>query len=514
MASLLDFARTFTPVGDALRPRQGTPATPRGWAITFTIVLALAGLGMTGATHAQSALRETLFAEAARALSAANEARASLLAPTSYSEASERYRRAEDLLKDGGNLESIQRNLDAAAKSFTRSANAARIAKNSFEGGLQARAAAEEAKAKVHAADDWQAGELALAEAAKRLEAGREKSALDYADRAEESFRAAELVAIKASFLSETDELLKQADKLRANRYAPKTFTNAKSLLALAEQRLEEDRYDTDRPRNLARQAKHEAYHAIYLARLGKDLRSGDTTNEDVVLQWEASLSRLADVLDTPIYFDNGETAAVNTLISKVNDINALVERLAQDLGEREQQVIALRTQVAQLNDKLGGEAAAVQSLNALLERQQEHRERFSQVENSYLVTEAEVLRQGNGVILRMVGLNFDSGTADIKPAHTELLRKLQGSADVFPRSRLTIEGHTDSYGSDAANLELSEKRAQAIKDYLIQETGMDALRISARGYGEARPVANNETAEGRARNRRIDIIITPFDDQ
>ena len=169
---------------------------------------------------------------------------------------------------------------------------------------------------------------------------------------------------------------------------------------------------------------------------------------------------------------------------------------------------------MAELNDKLGGEAAAVQSLNALLERQQKHRERFSQVENSYLTTEAEVLRQGNGVILRMVGLNFDSGKSDIKPEHAELLRKLQGSADVFPRSRLTIEGHTDSYGSDATNLELSEKRAQAIKTYLSEQTGMDALRLSARGYGEARPVANNETAEGRARNRRIDIIITPFDDQ
>jgi len=484
-------------------------------AATLALLACITGSLLGGpAANAQSALRETLFTEASRALAAANAARANLLAPTSYGEASERYRRAEDLLGDGGNLESIQRNLDAATKSFTRSANAARVAKNSFERTLQARAAAEEAKASEYAAEDWQAGELALAEAARRLEAGREKSALDYAGRADTSFRSAELDAIKASFLSETESLLKQADKLRANRYAPKTFSNAKQVLELAEQRLEEDRYDTDRPRNLARQAKHEAYHAIYLARLGKDLRSGDTNTEEVLLGWEASLARLADVLDTPIYFDNGETAAINTMISKVNDINALVDRLAQDLGEREQQVVALRTQVAQLNDKLGGEAAAVQSLNALLERQQKHRERFSQVENSYLTTEAEVLRQGNGVILRMVGLNFDSGTADIKPEHTELLRKLQGSADVFPRSRITIEGHTDSYGSDAANLELSEKRAQSIKSYLTEQTGMDALRISARGYGEARPVANNETSEGRARNRRIDIIITPFDDQ
>ncbi len=80
----------------------------------------------------------------------------------------------------------------------------------------------------------------------------------------------------------------------------------------------------------------------------------------------------------------------------------------------------------------------------------------------------------------------------------------------VFPESRVRVEGHTDSHGTDAANLKLSSERAQAVRQYLVANMGMDISRIEAVGYGESRPVATNETAEGRARNRRIDVVITP----
>lgn len=457
--------------------------------------------------------RSKLFADATAALNAANAARSSLLAPKSYSEASARYKKAEAQLKSGASIESIQRNLRRASKGFTTASKAATLASQKLAPALAARAAAAEANADKHAAADWKAGETALGDAIKRLEAGREKSALGYSETAVEKYREGELSAIKSSFLDETRALLSDAKKLRADRYAPKTYEAATTLVAEAEQQLEQDRYDTDRARNTARQAKHEAYHAIYLAGVAADVRKGDRTTEDVLLEWENSLRRLGDVIDTPLYFDNGETAAVNTLIAKVNDMNALVERLAQDLGEREAQVAALDDEVTQLNKKLGGESAAVQSLNAILEKQEQHRQRFSQIENSYLLSEAEVMRQGNDVILRMVGLTFDSGASELKEEHTELLQKLRASADVFPRSILSIEGHTDSYGSDTANLALSESRAAAIRDYLVNKTGMDALRISSVGYGESQPVANNETAEGRAKNRRIDIVIRPFEE-
>ena len=133
-----------------------------------------------------------------------------------------------------------------------------------------------------------------------------------------------------------------------------------------------------------------------------------------------------------------------------------------------------------------------------------------SQVEKMFSRDEARVFREGDKVILRLVGLTFDSGKAEIKQEDFDLLAKVEKAIDVFPRSELVIEGHTDSYGGDASNQRLSQQRAEAVQQYLINAMRIPSYRLIATGYGETNPVANNETASGRARNRRIDIIIKP----
>ncbi|RMF71684.1 MAG: OmpA family protein, partial [Planctomycetota bacterium] len=104
----------------------------------------------------------------------------------------------------------------------------------------------------------------------------------------------------------------------------------------------------------------------------------------------------------------------------------------------------------------------------------------------------------------------FDSGSADINGSSFRLLTKVEDAIRVFPNARVVIEGHTDSYGADESNLTLSEQRAEAVRQYLLAQMGLPAEQVSAVGYGETRPVANNETPQGRARNRRIDVRIVP----
>ena len=87
---------------------------------------------------------------------------------------------------------------------------------------------------------------------------------------------------------------------------------------------------------------------------------------------------------------------------------------------------------------------------------------------------------------------------------------KIEKAIDVFPRSELIIEGHTDSYGGDQANQRLSQERAESVQQYMINAMRLPSYRLIATGYGETNPVANNETESGRARNRRIDIVIKP----
>lgn len=142
---------------------------------------------------------------------------------------------------------------------------------------------------------------------------------------------------------------------------------------------------------------------------------------------------------------------------------------------------------------------------------QEEQRRRFRQIESLFGTEEAQIFTQGQNVLIRPRGLVFPSGSAQIEAQYFALLRKVQDAIRVMPDSAVLVEGHTDSFGGDETNLSLSKERAEAVRQYLLanmQEFG--AGDIESVGYGESRPVANNETVEGRAKNRRIDLVIRP----
>jgi outer membrane protein OmpA-like peptidoglycan-associated protein len=105
----------------------------------------------------------------------------------------------------------------------------------------------------------------------------------------------------------------------------------------------------------------------------------------------------------------------------------------------------------------------------------------------------------------------FDVGQAQLKPAaHAELDALAVRLAGFGAGGRIVVEGHTDAVGSDAANLALSQARAGAVRDYLATKAGLAADRFTTIGHGEQRPVAGNDDEAGRARNRRVDIVVRP----
>lgn len=99
----------------------------------------------------------------------------------------------------------------------------------------------------------------------------------------------------------------------------------------------------------------------------------------------------------------------------------------------------------------------------------------------------------------------FDTGKASLKPESTRVFVDIIRILDQYPNSRFTVEGHTDSVGSNSLNQKLSEERANSVRDFLINE-GIDASRLEAVGYGEERPIATNNTRAGRTQNRRVEI--------
>jgi OOP family OmpA-OmpF porin len=107
------------------------------------------------------------------------------------------------------------------------------------------------------------------------------------------------------------------------------------------------------------------------------------------------------------------------------------------------------------------------------------------------------------------VDINFATNKAEILPNHAAELEIVFAKLNKFPKATVVIEGHTDNVGAAAYNQKLSERRANAVKNYFIEKHGVAASRLKAAGYGESKPVASNDNADGRSKNRRVESVFT-----
>ncbi len=445
-------------------------------------------------------MRATLFSDIDVILQDANDARASVLAPNSYGAASKLYKSAEDLLKKGKNIERIRKSLDKAEGFFNQSIEATKLAKVTLLTSLQARDDAEAAQAKTHTKVLWSKAEQIFVRAAKALESGNVNKAKKYSAKAETEYRNAELAAIKVSYLDETRKLIAIAKKQKVDRYAPSTLKMAKALLSKAEKGLNQNRYDTDESRLLAKQAHYEVKHALYIAKLVMDIDDDKLSIEDFILQSEQPVVDIASGLDLVVQFDEGLDGPTTYIRKQV----ASLRQDSQELADAQSQLLTLEAEIETLGARLG-----VQSNR--LAKQEKLKQRLSQVESMFTEREAIVMSKGGNVLIRTIGLNFGSGSDQIHSRNFSLLKKVQQSLNLFPNASVVIEGHTDSFGGDSINLNLSKKRAEAVMSYLMANMpGGEQMKIEAVGYGEAKPIGNNETSEGRTKNRRIDLIIIP----
>jgi outer membrane protein OmpA-like peptidoglycan-associated protein len=159
-------------------------------------------------------------------------------------------------------------------------------------------------------------------------------------------------------------------------------------------------------------------------------------------------------------------------------------EQLRQQAEAQRQQAEAQREQAEK--DKADLRAKLLQQLNSVLETHDTAR----------------------GLIANMGDVLFQTGKYELKPEARERLAKVSGILLAYPSLRVAIEGHTDSVGSDDYNQRLSEMRAQAVRDYFVQQ-GVSADSITAQGFGKTQPIADNATAEGRQRNRRVELVLS-----
>jgi len=131
-------------------------------------------------------------------------------------------------------------------------------------------------------------------------------------------------------------------------------------------------------------------------------------------------------------------------------------------------------------------------------------REQLKAQLNSVLATS----ESARGLIVNMSDVLFDTGKYTLKTGTQISLAKVAGILQAYPGLKLQVEGYTDSVGGDEYNQKLSENRADAVRDFLLTQ-GVQQANITATGYGKSKPVADNATAQGRAQNRRVNLVVS-----
>jgi outer membrane protein OmpA-like peptidoglycan-associated protein len=261
------------------------------------------------------------------------------------------------------------------------------------------------------------------------------------------------------------------------------------------------------------------------------------------MLGYEIQMNRAAEAFGTEhLPFDQGSPAAADELLHLIADLQAqhrdlsaqldgmtsalriATSRLGQEpaaepvaLAEQvDGGVAALQTKQQDLARQLASGQADLAALEkervaaqAELDARLEQEKKFRRAKTLLNPAEGEVLfNAANDIVLRLHGLSFASGSSQLEDRHIPLLAKVQEVVEMYPDAHYTIEGHTDILGDPSANVALSEKRSYAVMQFLRESLLLSRGQIEAIGYGADRPVASNKTADGRAKNRRIDVVI------
>jgi len=494
----------------------GNVQSPRRFLLLLVCLLVITGAGAPH-IHAQDNLRAQLFGGVDSLLARVKERKADLLAPASFKKAMSYYNRASEDFKKGGKLEEMREKVGNASVYFAKALDIAKIGEVAFSATMAARTDALSADAPSQQPELWKKAEEKFNRAAKDMEDGDMGSGNKIGTEATNLYRTAELEAIKSNYLTPARVLLEKAKKKNVEETAPRTLTRARQLATQTEEMLKQNRYDTDEARELAQEAKYEAAHAIALDGTIKQMQKDDKNFETTLLGIEEQIGRVSSSLGLKARFDAGYEQPAAEAIEAVkererkSDADAtMMAAAATDIHDKEVENENLRQQIASMEKRVGSLTDTEKDLQQRLATHRSQEGTIREVEGMFTSDEGFVLREGSKIIIRLYGLSFPSGRNTIEPQYYNLLTKVQQAIKKFARSEITIEGHTDAIGSDDVNQKLSESRALAVAEYLMANMGVE-IPINSEGFGESRPLATNETPDGRAKNRRTDVVITPI---
>src|SRR6202140_2206217 len=308
----------------------------------------------------------------------------------------------------------------------------------------------------------------------------------------------------------------------------------AASIMSKADQQLKgaEDVYRSGRDKKSVDAAAREVVETAEEARVmavkqkaEEDAQASVTAEKKAALEREAKARADAAAEVKRRQEADQARAAAEAAKADAERMKQEAEQASQDAVRQRQEAEQARAaalqqqQVAQAAAEQAARdtAAAVSQRHAAEAEAEKARQAAAQAEAEKGQLRAQLLSQLNsilqtrdsarGLIVNMSDVLFDTGSYTLKPGAREKLAKISGIVLAHPGLNLQIEGHTDSVGTDEFNQQLSERRADSVRDFLAEQ-GVAGSAISAPGFGKSQPVASNDPAEGRQRNRRVELVV------
>lgn len=338
---------------------------------------------------------------------------------------------------------------------------------------------------------EFKAAEEDLLDVTKLIEAGEVSEAKGRRADLIRKYAGLELVTVKDSTTQLARSAIEKAKRHDVDDLSPKTLRLAEEELALASSTLDADLNNKDKAQRHAEKALWHAQRATQIAEVLTHFKQSNYSAEDIVLWYQKQVAKIVEPMATDVIFNENNKLVVNSLNIQIHNLKQNQGQLKVALKESQQTTLSAIEQSEE--DKR--RSAVIAS-------------KFTFVSTLFDSREAETYRQGNNLLIRAHGFSFPSGKSEIISSNFNLLNKIIEAANQFPGSQIVISGHTDANGSKTANLSLSQARAHKVAKFLIEIGKLDVNRISWVGYGESKPVASNKLANGRASNRRVEILI------
>jgi OmpA-OmpF porin, OOP family len=283
--------------------------------------------------------------------------------------------------------------------------------------------------------------------------------------------------------LREAKKVIEQAEKENADKFAPQTLKEAKASLDEAATVVYNNTNQAEVDAKI-KEAQFSATRLLSVTRQAKEMSK--LKPEELALRREAEFDSFRIPLKLPDQRGLDSQEQLANIQQKLDETAKLGAQASQLEGER-------TTQKKEI---------------AALAQEKEFNEKFANAKRNFSNDEADVFRDGNQLVIRLKKMDFPSGKAHIPADNFVLLTKVQDTIKIFGEPSVIIEGHSDATGNAKLNRDLSMKRASAVKEYLVANGVVEEESVKVFGKGAEKPIASNQTPEGRAANRRIDLII------